>query len=952
MRLFWTVALLGFFALGSSMEVRRLSPPAVVRPGDFVTQVWRITNHTPELLTLRIHAELPEGWEALGLPEALLLGPGEEDYLFLVLYVPRGAKSGAHTVRLRIRWDGEEAVAEAPIEVEAVAALSLFPPPAEGGEPGESLAFSVRVVNRGNAVDRVAITVRTASGWPVEVRPAELLLAPGEAGEARVTLRIPSEAPVGREVVLAQARSGLSPELAVRTAWYVEVLPPGPARVPQRIHAELAMVGFGRFAYDFLGERGTSFLGFSGRGAVLDGALELSGRWAGPWAPRPLQLLDLQAVYVTDRWEVEAGRVGFSFPALLAPLGFWGLSARLAGDGHVAAFGSGGEGESVRAGAYFLLRASPWEAGGAYREERGAAHVRAGTVGLGLSALESLRFGAVGGAAQVQGLTRFAGELRLTWEIPELFFLEVRGFALDPRFPALVQDRAGLSLSGRLGAAEAGFRFLWEWQRDNLRGLSPTTRAWHGVQAGWDLFPQSWPLRLGFALSLRRTADLSFPPALDERVARAEGLASFSHQGFTVGVQVASTRLQDLVAARGWWRGEFREWLELRPSERVVFRGEFQQVLFSAPGEERRQGEASFSFSWDERFRVSWSYGREGGTARAEATVEPAPVLTLKLGAEARWREAGEPSRFAAFLEFAYRFTWAPPFLPVHGLLSGHVFSDLNGNGERDPTEPGVPGVILGLGDLQVSSGEDGEFRFPGQPPGSYVLRVVRVPLGYALPDEELPVALALGRETRVSVPLLPLASLSGIVFLDLDGDGVPALGEPGLPRVYVRIGPAEGPTLEVLTDPTGRFLWPELRPGHYRVELVLESLPARHEPTTPAVLELALGPGEKKEVAFGVRERPKPVVVIQPPLAEFTWTPLVPKAGEPVLFDATPSQAFGAEIVEYLWDFNDDGEADAEGVRVSWAFPEPGLYLVTLVVVDSAGLTGRTQYLLQVRSP
>ncbi|MEM1546817.1 MAG: hypothetical protein QXP91_10190, partial [Candidatus Methanomethylicia archaeon] len=41
-------------------------------------------------------------------------------------------------------------------------------------------------------------------------------------------------------------------------------------------------------------------------------------------------------------------------------------------------------------------------------------HVRAGTVGLGLSALEGLRFGAVGGAAQVQGLTRFAGELRLT----------------------------------------------------------------------------------------------------------------------------------------------------------------------------------------------------------------------------------------------------------------------------------------------------------------------------------------------------------------------------------------------------------------------------------------------------------------------------------------------------------------------------------------------------------
>lgn len=950
MRPFFLLVLCGALALGQDLQVLRLSPPVTVRPGDFTVQVWRVTNLSPGSLAVALALEVPAGWEALGVPPSLVLAGGEEEYLFCALYVPRTAQSGVHTVRLRLRWDENEVLSEAQIEVEAVAALELSLPSPQAGQPGEALTFSLGVVNRGNAVDRIALSVRTASGWRVEVRPAELLLSPGERGEARVTVWIAEGAAVGREVVLAAARSSIAPEVEGRTAWYVEVLPPGPERVPARIHAELAMQGFGRLAYDFLSRVGTSFLGFSGRGAVLEGALEFSARWAGPWAPKPYQFLDFQAVYAADPWEVQVGRVGFSFPFLLSPLGFWGVSARYTGSAAEAAFASGGEAERVRAGGLVLFR-SPWaEAGAALREERGGFHSQAGAVRLGFQAWKNLWFRVDGGAAHVQGLTRFSGQMSLTWEIPELFFLEARGYAVDPGFPGLVRDRAGLLLSGRLGAEGAGFRFLCEWQRDNIRSLSLLTRAWQGVQAGWDLHPGNWPLRLGFTLSLRRTADLSLPPALDERVARAEGVGSLSLRGFTLGVQAAYTRHQDLISHRIWLRQELREWLELRPSEGVLFRGEFRQLLLSVPGEELRQDEASLSLSLADQFRLAWSYGREGGSVHAEATWAPSPSLTLKLGAEVVWRAEAQPQRFRAFLEFAHRFSFAPPFLPVYGLVSGVVFADLNGNGVQDPHEPGVPGVVLALDDLQVSSGKDGEFRFPGRPPGEYEVQVKRAPAGYAPKVPEFSVSLGLGQETQLFVPLLPLSRLSGVVFLDQDADGVQGPNEPGLGRVYIRIVPKEGKAVEVLTDSLGRFTWPELLPGRYKVELVLESLPARHELTTPASLALSLAPGEERKVAFGVRERPRPVIVVQPPLADFTWAPGAPRAGEPVLFDASPSQAFEAEIVQYLWDFNDDGEADAEGVRVSWAFPAPGVYLVTLVVVDSAGLTGRTQYLLSVR--
>lgn len=950
MRLLLVLVFWSFLAFAQNLEVLRLSSPAKVRPGDFAAHVWQVANRASSALTVRAALEFPEGWEALGLPDSLSLGPGEEDYLFLTLYVPRTAKSGAYRVRLFLRWDSEETVSEATVEVETVAALDLFPPPSQSAQPGESLTFTLRAVNRGNSLDHITIEVRTGAGWKTRVSPPQLPLSPGEAGEAHVIVDIPEDAGVGREVVMAIARSGIASEVEAHTAWYVEILPPGPERVPVQLFAELSLQGLGHLSYDFLAGTGNSFLGFSGRGMVLDGALEISARWAGPWAPQPYRFLHFQTVYVTDTLEMQAGRVSLSFDSLLSGLGFWGLGMHLVLKDVQLGFGSGWEGTVARAGGSASVRSNWGEVGGAYREEQDSLHSQAGTVWIALRALEGVEFRMDGGAARVAGLTRFAGMMSLTWEIPDLFFLEARGYAVDPGFPALVRDRAGVLLSGRLGAEKAGFRFTCHWEQDNLRDLAPFTRLWQGVEAGWDLFPEEWPLRFGFLVSLRRTADQNFPAALDERVARVEGRASFSYQGFTLGVQGAYTRFQDLASNRIWTTREFQERLNLEISQQILASANFHQLLLSAPEEEKLQDETELTLSVGERFRLSWEYGRAGGMARVELSLCPAQPLVLKFGAESRWQEEGVPLRFGVFLDFSYAFSWAPPFLPVFGVLSGAVFADLNGNGALDPGEPGVPGVVLGLGDLLVSSGKDGEFLFPGRPPGDYQVRIVHVPAGFGISIRELSASLGLGKKTRVLIPLVPLAEIQGVVFLDSDGDRIQGPGEPGLSRAYVRIVAEDGKAVEVLSGPQGRFGWAELLPGKYRVELVLESLPPRHDPTTPEAVELSLAPGEKKEVMFGVRERPRPVIMIQPPLAEFTWIPAVPKPGESVLFDGSLSQAFNGEIVSYVWDFNDDGVMDAEGMRATWIFPEPGFYLVTLLIIDSTGLTGQTQYLLQVR--
>lgn len=951
MRPLFVLVFLSALALGQDLEILRLSPPARVRPGDFAVQVWQITNTSSAPIAAQVRWEIPQGWEALGLPETLYLGPGQMDYLFLTLYVSRTAPSGMHIVRILLHWDGQEIAMEATVDVEGVAALELLAPSAQAAPAGESLSFILRVVNRGNALERVSLVVRPPPGWGFRLSPAEFSLAPGEGGEARLTLTIPAEAPVGREVVMALARSSAFPDLEVRAAWYVEVLPPGPEQVPVQKFARLSLHGFGRLSHDFLAQEESSFLGFAGRGTVLEGGLELSARWAGPWASQPLQFLHFRALYVTNALEVEAGRVGLPFNTLLSSLAFWGLGIRISLDPLRFSFGSGWDQSRGRTGGTFSLRPNWGEVGGAYREEHGDGfHSQAGLVRVALRALEDLTFHLETGVAQVQGLTRYAGQIGLAWEVPELFFLEARTYALDPGFPALVQDRAGALFSGRLGTEGAQFRFVCEWQRDNLRGLSPLIRTWQGIQAGWDLFPVEWPLRGGFLLSLRRTADLAFPPTLDERTARAEARAVFAHQGFTLEVQGACTRFED-TSRQVWTRQEFRERLTLQISATLSLSGDFRQTILYFPEGPQIKTESVFSLV-TERLRLAWEYGRDGGQVRLEFSVSPASPLSLKFGGEVRWDVAGIPTRFSVTLDFDYAFTWAPRFLPVYGLLSGEVFADLNGDGRRDPGEPGVPGVVLALDDVRVSSGKDGVFRFPGRPPGEYVLRLVKIPAGYSSLQPALPVTLRLGVEEQISIPLVPYAGISGLVFLDLNGDGKWAPDEPGLSRVYVRIVSEKDQEIMVISDAAGRFNWSELLPGRYRVELLLESLPTRHEPTSPTSLKLSLVSGEKKEVAFGVREKPRPVIIIQPPLAEFAWTPTVPKAGEPVLFDGSPSQAFDStEIVAYAWDFDSDGRNDAEGVRVTWIFLEAGFYLVTLTVTDSTGLTGQTQYLLQVQS-
>jgi len=90
----------------------------------------------------------------------------------------------------------------------------------------------------------------------------------------------------------------------------------------------------------------------------------------------------------------------------------------------------------------------------------------------------------------------------------------------------------------------------------------------------------------------------------------------------------------------------------------------------------------------------------------------------------------------------------------------------------------------------------------------------------------------------------------------------------------------------------------------------------------------------------------PVPRLGADTPIADVTYTPSSPKAGELVMFDASGSiPAAGHSITTYFWDFGDGRPYanDEHGSDASHAYVAPGSYTMVLGVTDEAGHSSST---------
>ncbi len=942
-------------AQAAEVELVLLSPPRLVRPGELAVHALRCAHRGDASLQVQLDVEVPPGWSLVAGAETLSLGPGQEEVVFLVVVVPYSAPAGTYSLVVQARWNGQATQAEARVQVEPVLGLSLVVPSPQGVTPGRTTAFEVQVVNQGNVVERVVVDCSVPEGWGCEVRPTELMLGPQEWGGVQGELVVRAGVRPGRRVVRFRARSDSGAEAS--GAWFVDVLPPTPEAVVGTALADVEMKFAGRLAYDVLQGRAGSSLTLQGVGLVLDGRIEFDSQWAGPWDPQPYRPLRVSFLYDSPGVRAEMGNVSAQLAPLLLGVSAQGFSAELRLPQAKLFLLSGWHEGEARFGARALgladLAQLSWEGGLAYWDVRRAVRTVAISGWLGLILAHGLKVELEGGLSSQAGLVARAARVAVglaEWLSPlPQSSLRLELYGADRGFPGPYADRGGFLLSGALRAEPWAVRFSVRWERDNLPPvLFLTTLAHSEITAAVDWAPEGRWLAAFARLGIERVQEMAAAPNVDARVRTVE-----------LGARLGELPLE--ITLRGRWR-----WEEdlLVPSEQAlqVYSQQLRWVwgdvrLTLALEQEVRPAwgtatpRAQLGVQIPGGLDLTWSWGPVDSRLTFSVGLRPlAERWSVSASLSGRWDREGKATALELGAGFEVEFGFNPPFLPVKGWLQGRVFVDGNGNGRWDAGEEGVAGAVLKANSERVATGSDGAFLFPPFPPGTYELTVESLPPGLkALLEFPISAVVVLAGRTEVHIPCLPLAEVTGVVFDDLNRNGLWDSGEPGLRRLRVVLFRAGQLVDEAFSDPTGKFAFVDLEPGSYEVRLDPAFVPEGYEPTTPQAAAVELAPGGKVEARFGLWRRPRLVVVFQLPVAEFVWRPEQPRAGEPVEFDGTPSYDPDGAIVDWAWDFTGDGVPDARGPQPRWTFDAAGLYLVTLTVTDNDGFQHRLSLAVEV---
>jgi len=303
------------------------------------------------------------------------------------------------------------------------------------------------------------------------------------------------------------------------------------------------------------------------------------------------------------------------------------------------------------------------------------------------------------------------------------------------------------------------------------------------------------------------------------------------------------------------------------------------------------------------------------------------------------------------------------PMTPVV-VVTGRLFDDRNQDGVADADEGGFSQVRALLTDeagLVADAYTDlsGDFSFVDVVPGPYTIRfdagtlpdrfvfttpeeatidvAAEAPLpvvfGGFIPPPEVIITFQPPTANFVYTPEMPVSgepiAFDGTLSSDFDGEIVSYAWD------------FDGDGAPDATEAVSEHAFPE--PGTYDVSLTVVDDDGNSDTVTLPI--------EIQAETSGT-ERPSSVTTFQPPVADFTFVPVAPIAGESVLFNGTSSLDPGGRIVGFAWDFDEDGRVDSTAPLAEHTFVEPGPHNVSLTVTDNDGDTDAVSATISVVEP
>lgn len=170
--------------------------------------------------------------------------------------------------------------------------------------------------------------------------------------------------------------------------------------------------------------------------------------------------------------------------------------------------------------------------------------------------------------------------------------------------------------------------------------------------------------------------------------------------------------------------------------------------------------------------------------------------------------------------------------------ILGLKFNDLNGDGIRQPNEPGLANIPIllesatstngvfdaGTGEVSTTTDANGAFSFINLIPGNYVLTETAIPAGFRATTPN-PLAVTVGN-TNANVffgnTAVTGSRIVGCKYLDIDADGFRDGNEPGIKNVRIYIdangnGQRDAGEANTLTDKNGAWSF-NVAPGTYKI--------------------------------------------------------------------------------------------------------------------------------------
>lgn len=188
------------------------------------------------------------------------------------------------------------------------------------------------------------------------------------------------------------------------------------------------------------------------------------------------------------------------------------------------------------------------------------------------------------------------------------------------------------------------------------------------------------------------------------------------------------------------------------------------------------------------------------------------------------------------------------------GSFEGFVFKDLNGDGVRQPDEPGIEGMAVKANDgKEAVTDKQGfyELKSISGKNAALVLDSAKIPYGFApTSDVRREAPITQGQTEQVDFGLMPRSEITGIIFNDLNGNGKYDSTDSGVRKVRVKL--EDGASAR--SNTIGVYSFPVTLAGEHTAALDLSTLPDGYLPQDVPKKTFTVFEGIRFELNFPLR--------------------------------------------------------------------------------------------------